>query len=193
MPERPWRSIAVMEGVTNDGRWLQSIDWRDMPLALTSHHDDPLVVGRVDSMAKHNGLVFATGVFLDTDDGAEAAALLEAGALRWMSAEWIGDWEMLCVRYEDMGYGPECVEALQVFPEATIVKLSQVGAGAFEGCVMELVPDGEAPTDSAAMQRMLADAEKVRVPEPTLPAVVAHAYAVPTEVVVPVEPPLEWS
>jgi hypothetical protein len=193
MPEIPWRSVAAVQGLTDDGRWLQAIDWRtDLPLSMTAHHDDHIVTGRVDAFQKFGRVVMASGVFIDTPDGQAHAELLRSGAMRWMSAEWVGDWEMLCTRYEDQGYGPECVEALAVCPQATIVKVSQVGAGAFEAAVMELVAEGEAAFDTAAVGRMVAEAETRIPPEPSLPAVVAHAWAAPTEVAPPIEPPLAW-
>lgn len=194
MPEIPWRGVAVLEGLTDDGRWYQSVGWRDLPLTLTLHHDDPEVVGRMDTLVKHaGGVVTSTGVFIDTPEGIAAAYLLETQAMRGMSVEIVGDYEFVCTQYEDFGYGPECTDGLAVFPEVTIVKASMVGSPAFGATLMELVPEGEDPNDAAAIERMVVAAVALKPPEPDLPATVVMAsLAVPSQLVVPVEPPLAW-
>ena len=85
---RKWSAVLARLGVpTGDGRILAEggITSRDLPLPLlwqresSDGHGGAVVVGRIETMSFANGMVTATGSFLDVRGAAEAEALTDAG------------------------------------------------------------------------------------------------------------------
>ena len=99
-----WEGVLAVEGVaTSDGRYLMpgKIGHRDLPLTLMAQtvtdegHKGAFVAGRIDEIYREsrpdlgNGAIaiIGKGIFADTDEGREAAHLLETEVLRGVSID----------------------------------------------------------------------------------------------------------
>lgn len=92
---QPWRGPIAYIGVpTSDGRQLDTLDWRTLPLSLLWQvenlpgHEGAVVVGSIDDIVIEGQTVWAYGM-LDTigDAGREVIRLIRAGYLRGVSID----------------------------------------------------------------------------------------------------------
>lgn len=86
--------VIARIGETSDGRFIESYEFRQMPIHLRAvfkdigSHDNAVPVGRIIAASvQQNGEVFAKFEFADTDAGAYAAKLLDEDALRGVSID----------------------------------------------------------------------------------------------------------
>jgi len=212
-----WRAVVAMEGMTDDGRGFGALDWRALPLSLSTQtvtayeHLGGFISGRIDTLEKYGSVVVGTGVFNDDEDGLRAAELLANGSLRGVSMDALGQGQFVCSEYETIedpwGVYEMCTDGIFYYPEATILGMHQVATPAFAATLMEPIPDGETEEDAAAaVKLMVAAAETLYVPVPdlpNLPTAQAEGYtaalrallasiAVPDELSPPVKPPAAW-
>jgi hypothetical protein len=99
-----WEGVLAIEGLpTSDGRYLMpgKISHRDLPLTLMAQtvtddgHKGAFAAGRIDEIYRENRpdlgkdaiAIVGKGVFADTDEGREAAQLLEEEVLRGVSID----------------------------------------------------------------------------------------------------------
>lgn len=210
---RPWRGVMALVGSTDDGRFFEQFDWRQLPLSLLTQiataagaHEGAQVSGRIDWMEIRGRVVLGGGVFNDDEFGQYAAARLEDRSLTGVSVDAVGQGEFRCTNFDTSDPGmPVCTDIVLAFPQATICAATQLATPAFGAATLELVPEGETPDQATtALLRLQAAAEGLLPPDPTFPeppavdrsedalmALVAHAGR-PTEIHPPVEPPVEW-
>jgi hypothetical protein len=205
---RQWRGVLAMEGSTDDGRFFESFDWRQLPLSLMTQlatpangpHEGAQVSARIDWIEKHGRAVLGGGVFNDDEFGQYAADRLEDGSLTGVSIDAVGVAEYRCTEYDTTDpSNPQCVDVVLAFPKATICAATQLATPAFAAATLEMVPADEPPEMMAsALVRLQAAGEALLPPDPPFPqmaenalALVAHAGR-PTEIHPPVEPPPEW-
>lgn len=88
-----WKAVVAFDDTeTGDGRWFGSFTWRPGVHALKQFHpsafgDEPVIIGHVDSYEKIGGVVFGFGVYYDTAEGRDCAAMAVSGSLSGVSAE----------------------------------------------------------------------------------------------------------
>lgn len=205
-----WRGVVACAGMTDDGRWFQTLDWRALPLSLmcqiatsSDAHVGAQVCGRIDWMEQRGRVILGGGVYNDDEFGQYAAARVEDRSLVGVSMDAVGRGDYVCTEWEmDPMWGPSCIDAVLVLEEATICAATQLATPAFAASRIELVPEGETPEAAAeALTRIVAEAEALIPPDPTLipePVLAAAEEALaagagrPTLIRPPVEPEPAW-
>lgn len=93
-----WTATIVPEGSpTDDGRIFApgAVTWRELPLSLGAMFDTPHadvvtaspVIGRIDEIWRDGSMVYASGVFDNSDLGREVARMVNDGTLRGISVD----------------------------------------------------------------------------------------------------------
>lgn len=210
--QRQWRGVIALVGMTDDGRWFQGYDFRELPLSWMCQiataegaHVGAQVAGRIDWMEQRGRVILGGGVYNDDEFGQYAAARAEDQSLLGVSMDAVGQGEYVCTKWEmDPMWGPSCAEAVLVVEIATICAATQLATPAFGASRIEIIPEGESPEAAAAsLERILAAAEALIPPDPTLqpepilaaaddPQALAAAAGRPSQIRPPIEPPREW-
>lgn len=140
--------LLVAEGIeTGDGRFITpgALGMRDLPLPLMLltetgwGHDGAVISGRIDTLVRvKSGLGDATGVYLDTDDGAMGAHLAEQQAVRGISA----DLDSLEVEFEEVGEPDDdgWMDVLMRVTAGRVMGATQCPMPAFQECTIECDP-----------------------------------------------------
>lgn len=225
-PEEPptpgsrWRGVLAMVGSTDDGRYFEDVDWREVPLSFmvqiatsAGPHEGAQIGGRIDWIERRGRAVIGGGVFNEDEFGQYAAARCADRSLTGVSVDAVGAGEFRCTSYNtENPDDPYCENIVLAFPKATICAATQLATPAFAAAQIEMVPADETPEQaSAALVRLQADAERLLPPDPTFPEppamvrddefllagsrladpLVAMAGR-PSEVRPPLEPPRAW-
>jgi len=178
--EQRWVSSPAIafEGVpTGDRRQLDvgSVSWRELPLPhmlqveTNYEHLGAVIAGRVETITVQDGLVTATGVWLDTEEGRRAAELARSGTLDGVSLDPGAVEAMTEIIETDEDGWP--VDWLDHFTEYEVAGLTQTPFPAFADARI-------APADAVPVEEDVSEDED----EPEL-VVAAGGYG---------QPPVNW-
>lgn len=163
---RNFRAILARENIFTEEGWLSRVfpagcfDWRALPLTLTVHHDDPNLLGRIDSIERVGDLIIGHGVLDDEGEGPTAVQRrdwihqIEEKVINGISVE-AGAVETLeeCVKEDADGF---CEQIRMTFVRYQIGAASVVTVPALEGTLIELDP---AETPAAQPDAMVASVD----------------------------------
>ena len=205
LPERAVLVIAREGEQTSDGRYVEpgALTWRDLPLTLTVNHDDDLIAGRIDAIARTES---AAGLTVDNFDARTGDAgsfvvglvtfdlgldrdgnLVHPDAYGRVAARQVDNGFLSGVSMEvgDMVVDYECVEADPDDPEFCIEYLMRLQSGRIGAVTV-------APFQAIESARVVTTADgspAESMPWPCWSPVVAPVVAA---VSAPAEPPAAW-
>ena len=148
--EVPWHGVLAPEDVqSGDGRKFgaEALRWRDLPLPLSwqkvtaTGHDGAVVVGRIDEVWREGNLIKASGMFLTSDESAEAIGLIAEGGIRGVSVD-VDDATMELQNSDGSPYDMEMAAAdnlpVTVFPSGRICGATLCAIPAFSEAFVSL-------------------------------------------------------
>lgn len=142
-----WRAVLAPEGVrTGDGRIFAegAIEWMTTPGTLMAQfstepgHDGAVAVGRIETVTRRDGLLYAEGTWDDGENAAEARRQNISGLMRGVSV----DLDNTTISLADAETGEPLTdeEAMERFMTDGVEPLVQVDAGRLRAATLCYIP-----------------------------------------------------
>lgn len=203
-----WESVLMVEGkATDDGRMIEpgAIQWRELPLSLMAMietsaggHEGAQVAGRIDRIWRVEGVepgvneIRGSGVFDDSEFGAEVARLVSEQMLRGVSVDLaIREFEFRPKDDTEEVEEPDLLDLL--FDVEMLFVVTDGSIGAATVCPFPAFADAEiALVSSAPLEWRTTQQSGMTVVEVEAPAEVEPEPEPVVASAAPVVPPLEW-